>query len=58
MGPDLAKVGADETHTREWLIGYIRSPKDQNPQSKMPPFEGKLSEDDLSKLADYLVTLK
>lgn len=57
-GPDLGKVGDDPAHTREWLIGYIRDPQAQDPLSKMPKFEGKLSEDDLSKLADFLLTLK
>jgi mono/diheme cytochrome c family protein len=57
-GPDLAKVGADPAHTKDWLAAYIRDPKSQNPASHMPPFGSKISDDDLGKLADYLASLK
>jgi mono/diheme cytochrome c family protein len=57
-GPDLAKVAADETHTREWLMNYVRDPHGQNPQAKMPAFGSKLGEDNLGKVADFLLTLK
>jgi cytochrome c2 len=56
--PDLGKVGADPVHTTEWLSQYILNPKDVNPNAKMPKFEGKMSEDDLKNLVEYLVTLK
>jgi mono/diheme cytochrome c family protein len=56
-GPNLAKVGANPEHTRDWFIRYIRDPKSVNPKSRMPK-QGKLSESDLGALADYLGSLK
>jgi mono/diheme cytochrome c family protein len=56
-GPNLARVGANPEHTREWLISYIRDPKSVNPKSRMPR-QDKLSEGQLDALADYLVSLK
>ena len=57
-GPDLGKLGADAKHTKEWLIAYVTNPKAQNPQSKMPGFEGKIEQADFVKLAEYLLSLK
>jgi mono/diheme cytochrome c family protein len=56
--PDLAKVGADPKHTREWIAAYIRDPKAQKPDSHMPPFGGKLNDADIGTLADYILSLK
>jgi cytochrome c oxidase subunit 2 len=57
-GPDLARVGADPSHTQQWLMDYIRDPQAEDRRSRMPRFEGKLSEGDLLALADYLASLK
>jgi mono/diheme cytochrome c family protein len=57
-GPDLAGVGADPHHTRQWFINYIRDPQAEDRVSRMPKFEGKLSEGDLLALADYLASLR
>jgi cbb3-type cytochrome oxidase cytochrome c subunit len=57
-GPDLARVGADPSHTRQWLMDTIRDPQAQDRRARMPRFEGKLSEGDLLALADYLASLK
>src|SRR5262245_22425212 len=57
-GPNLANVGADPLHTRDWIVGYIRDPRSQNPKSRMPQFEGKLSAEDIGALAHYLSSLK
>ena len=56
--PDLAKVGAGQEHTADWLSQYIQNPKSVKADSKMPPFEGKMSEDDLKALVEYLASLK
>ena len=56
--PDLGKVGADPAHTTEWLSQYILNPQEVKPDSKMPKFEGKMSEDDLKNLVEYLASLK
>ena len=55
-GPDLAKVGAK--HPRDWIIEHIRNPRSHRSDSRMPPFEGKINDDDLRTLADYLASLK
>ena len=57
-GPDLGKVGADESHTAAWLMEYVRNPKSKKADSRMPRFEGKIKDDDLTALADYLAGLK
>ncbi|MGE5191155.1 MAG: c-type cytochrome [Deltaproteobacteria bacterium] len=57
-GPDLGKAGANPEHTVEWLMAFIKNPKAGKPQSRMPPFEGKLSEDDLKAIAEYLASFK
>jgi mono/diheme cytochrome c family protein len=57
-GPDLAHVGRDPNHTVEWLMGYVRNPRATKPDSRMPSFESKISEDDLRALAEYLASLK
>jgi cbb3-type cytochrome oxidase cytochrome c subunit len=57
-GPDLGKVGADPTHTPQWLAEHVRNPKIHKPQSRMPSYAGKIKEEDLLALADYLASLK
>lgn len=58
-GPDLGQVGKDPAHTVDWVVKYIRDPKSVKPDSKMPPQpEGKVKDDDLRALAEYLVSLK
>jgi cbb3-type cytochrome oxidase cytochrome c subunit len=57
-GPDLSHVGADPTHTSDWLIEHIRNPKAHKPDSRMPAFEGKISDEDLKAIAEYLASLK
>ncbi len=57
-GPDLGKVGGDPTHTVDWLMEHIRKPKSHKPNSRMPPFEGKIRENELRALAEYLASLK
>jgi mono/diheme cytochrome c family protein len=57
--PDLGKVGKDPAHTVDWLMAYIRNPKDQKPDARMPAFdESKINDDDLRTLAEYLTSLK
>jgi mono/diheme cytochrome c family protein len=57
-GPDLAKVGANPEHSVEWLMGYIRNPKSVKTNSRMPPYEGKMSDEDLKSIAEFLSSLK
>ena len=58
MGPDLSKIGAESEHTSEWLVAHIKNPKSHNPKSRMPAFEGKISDKDLLALGAYLASLK
>jgi mono/diheme cytochrome c family protein len=57
-GPDLSKVAANENHTPEWIRDHILDPQIHKEDSSMPKFQGKLSEDDLKNLVDYLSSLK
>ncbi len=57
-GPNLAKVGADPKHTKAWLSEHIRDPQVQTPESRMPKFQGRIKDDDLKHLVDYLASLK
>jgi mono/diheme cytochrome c family protein len=57
-GPDLARVGQDPKHTRDWIMAYVRNPREQKPDSKMPPFGNRIADADLTALADYLLSLK
>ena len=57
-GPDLGKVGANPDHTVEWLVKFIKDPTSVKERSRMPKFEGKINDDDLTALAEYLASLK
>ena len=57
--PDLGQVAKDPEHTADWIIRFVRNPQAVKPDSKgMPRYEGKIQDDDLRALADYLVSLK
>jgi len=55
-GPDLGTVG--KKHTSDWFKAQIRQPKSHKTNARMPSFEGKIKEDDLNALAEYLASLK
>jgi mono/diheme cytochrome c family protein len=57
-GPDLAKTGAKPDHTVEWFVKFMQDPETVKPRSRMPKFDGKISDDDLNAVAEYLATLK
>lgn len=57
-GPNLSKAGADPAHTVDWLTAYIKDPKSQKPDSKMPKFEGKLDADQIKSVAEFLAAKK
>jgi len=56
--PDLSHEGADPNHTPQWLAQHVKNPQSQNPRSRMPAFEGKISDQDLQSLGVYLASLK
>jgi mono/diheme cytochrome c family protein len=41
-----------------WLAEHVKNPKTHNPGSRMPAFEGKISDADLRALSAYLASLK
>ena len=55
-GPDLSRVGAERTV--DWLVEQIREPRSHKPDSRMPSYGDKISEDDLRAVASYLASLK
>jgi mono/diheme cytochrome c family protein len=57
-GPDLGKVAAEPTHSEEYLREFILEPGAHKPKSGMPPFRGKISDDEMKALLGYLLTLK
>jgi cbb3-type cytochrome oxidase cytochrome c subunit len=56
--PDLGEVGKDPTHTMDWVMKYVRNPKSVKPEARMPQFEGRIKDEDLRALAEYLASLK
>ncbi|MFQ5650557.1 MAG: cytochrome c [bacterium] len=57
VGPDLTYV-ADKKSGREWFIKNLENPQQFSPESPMPAFEGKLSEEVIGLIADYVLTLR
>lgn len=57
-GPNLSKVAADPAHTPEWLAEHVKNPRQHKPMSRMPKFEGKLSDEDIKSVVEYMSKLK
>jgi cytochrome c553 len=57
-GPDLSHVGSENGRTSDYLFDYIRDPKSKKSDTGMPSFQGKLSEDGIRSLAEYLAAKK
>jgi mono/diheme cytochrome c family protein len=57
-GPDLTHVGAEADHTADWIAAHIKNPKSHSPNSRMPAFEGRISDADLKTLSEYLAAQK
>ena len=55
-GPDLGKVGGE--HDAQWIVAHVRNPQSHKPGSRMPAFEGKISDAELASLGAYLASLK
>lgn len=55
IGPDLSKIGTK--HDKKWFIANFIDPKQFAKDTEMPSFKD-LPEETLSKMADYLLTLK
>lgn len=56
QGPDLTHAGA--SHDAKWLADHVKDPKAHKPGSRMPSFQGRISDADLTALGEYLASLK
>ena len=56
--PDLSHIGSDPTHTAGWIAEYANNPKSKKADSKMPAMAGKVSSEDMQKIATYLASQK
>lgn len=54
--PNLSKIGAERDAA--WIVAHVKNPKVHNPGSRMPGYEGKISEADLQAMGSYLASLK
>ncbi len=56
VGPNLTTVGS--RRSRDWIVQQIKNPSSHNPDTAMPSFASRMSEQDINALADYLAGLK
>lgn len=52
-GPELSHIGGEKS--ADAIAAYVKQPR---PDSRMPAFAGKITDDDLKALGTYLATLK
>ena len=57
IGPALTNV-ADNHTEKEWHVKHLKNPKEFEPESTMPAFGERLSDEQIGKIVDYLLTLK
>jgi mono/diheme cytochrome c family protein len=57
-GPNLSHIAQNPEHTQVWIADHIRDPKSHNPRSRMPSFEGKMTDEEINQIAEYLASLK
>lgn len=57
-GTDLSHIGSKRDRTVEWIAEYIRDPKSQRSDARMPGFEGKLTVEEIRALAELLAAQK
>jgi len=55
-GPNLTYVGGKRS--RDYIVQQIKDPQSHNANTDMPSFRDKLSDQEISDLADYLAGLK
>jgi len=62
VGPDLTHIGVkhnnDTVEGGNWLYKQISEPNSHNPSSPMPAYKDKMDNGSISKLTDYLGSLK
>ncbi len=58
-GPNLSRIGKEKGRTVEYFEQFIRNPKSIDPGARlMPAFEGKLTDEEIRSLAEYLAAKK
>lgn len=57
IAPDLSTI-ADKKSDREWHIKNLNDPQEFAPESTMPAFGEKLPAEEISKIVDYIMTLR
>jgi len=57
-GPDLGATAADPMRDVAWFTAFIRNVDSKFHDSKMPSYDGKIGDQDLRALTEYLATLK
>jgi len=58
QGEGAGPVAHRREHDATWIAEHIRNPKAHKPNSRMPEFGGKLTDEEVKSLADYLVAMK
>jgi mono/diheme cytochrome c family protein len=56
VGPNLTAVGS--RRSRDYIFQQIKDPQSHNPRTEMPSFGTRISDQDISALADYLADMK
>ncbi|GDX39871.1 hypothetical protein LBMAG21_01630 [Armatimonadota bacterium] len=54
--PELTHIGGEKDAAS--LAEFVKNPKSKNPGSRMPAFEGKISDADMKTLTEYLASQK
>lgn len=57
-GPNLTHIGSEPGHGADWLASYIRNPKSQSSDARMPKFEGVMKDEEIRTLAEHLAKQK
>jgi mono/diheme cytochrome c family protein len=58
MGPNLTHIGSEPGRNAEQIANYIRDPKSQRSNARMPKFEGVMKEEEIRILAELLAGRK
>ncbi len=56
VGPNLTNVGG--RRTRDFIVQQIKSPQSHNPNTAMPSFAGRMTDQEINLVADYLAGMK
>jgi mono/diheme cytochrome c family protein len=58
MGPNLTHIGSEPSRNAEQIASYIRDPKNQRSNARMPKFEGVMKDEEIRTLAEFLASRK